>query len=558
MKKNFLIVHYNTPKLTECLVKSINKFVGADCHIYIFDNSDKSKFTYKQSNLTVFDNTRGAIINFDAELKKYPNHIYSLGAKSKWGSFKHCISVDKCFDLINDNFVLLDSDVLLRRNVDDIFDNNYYSCGEIIDWSWGADKKRYPVHKRIRPFITFINVNRCKEENIRYYNDQFMDGLYDSTHFNNKEQMNKDSYDTGCWFYEQVQYKPIKQFNHEDYVVHFRGGSYSMVGGNEKLTAEQWLAKYKYLYTANNKKVVYTCITGGYDRLLEPTKITDDYDYVCYTDNPSLTSKTWQIRQLPKECEILDNVRRNRYIKMHTHTLFSEYDLSIYVDGSIRICGDLNEFTKTCELNKYNIVIPKHPARDCIYKEAPVCVSMRKDTAEHINPQIQRYREEGFPERYGLTQNNIIVRKHNTKECIDLMEKWWKEVVNGSYRDQLSLMYVLWKSPGTHIKQLPSNTCHSKYFSWMTHPKRPIKPVEIKREPSSETVALDMVRNNITELKKQIRIVRPVVSENTQSIAVNKHASENRTSINRKSIGYHSIIHQRKAVNKQNISDFFK
>ena len=88
---NFLIVHYNTPKLTECLIKSINKFVGTDCRIYIFDNSNAAPFKYQQENLTVFDNTRGAIINFDTELKKYPNHKYSLGSRSKWGSFKHCI-----------------------------------------------------------------------------------------------------------------------------------------------------------------------------------------------------------------------------------------------------------------------------------------------------------------------------------------------------------------------------------------------------------------------------------------------------------------------------------
>ena len=182
---------------------------------------------------------------------------------------------------------------------------------------------------------------------------------------------------------------------------------------------------------------------------------------------------------------------------------------------------------------------------------------MRKDTAEHINPQIQRYREEGFPERYGLTQNNIIVRKHNTKECIDLMERWWKEVVNGSYRDQLSLMYVLWKSPCTNINQLPSNTCHSKYFSWVAHVEKPIRPVAIKRESSPETVALNAVRSHIAELKKQIRVVKPVVSWIAQSISVNKRAHENGTSVNRKSIGYHSIIHQRKAVNKQNISGFF-
>ena len=54
MKKNILIIHYNTPYLTECLVRSINLFVeGAT--IYIFDNSNEKPFTAKFDNVTVFD-----------------------------------------------------------------------------------------------------------------------------------------------------------------------------------------------------------------------------------------------------------------------------------------------------------------------------------------------------------------------------------------------------------------------------------------------------------------------------------------------------------------------
>ena len=43
MKKNILIIHYNTPYLTECLVRSINLFVK-DAIIYIFDNSNEKPF----------------------------------------------------------------------------------------------------------------------------------------------------------------------------------------------------------------------------------------------------------------------------------------------------------------------------------------------------------------------------------------------------------------------------------------------------------------------------------------------------------------------------------
>lgn len=72
MKKNILIIHYNTPYLTECLVRSINLFVK-DAIIYIFDNSNEKPFTAKFDNVTVFDNTKGQIIDFNKWLEKYPN-----------------------------------------------------------------------------------------------------------------------------------------------------------------------------------------------------------------------------------------------------------------------------------------------------------------------------------------------------------------------------------------------------------------------------------------------------------------------------------------------------
>ena len=47
MKKQVAIVHYNTPELTEALVKSIRKHGGEEYQVVIFDNSDERPFTKK-------------------------------------------------------------------------------------------------------------------------------------------------------------------------------------------------------------------------------------------------------------------------------------------------------------------------------------------------------------------------------------------------------------------------------------------------------------------------------------------------------------------------------
>ena len=120
---------------------------------------------------------------------------------------------------------------------------------------------------------------------------------------------------------------------------------------------------------------------------------------------------------------------------------------------------------KTLE-NEYSLYVPQHPQRNCIYKEVDAVIKLKKDTLENVTPQIERYKEEGFPENYGLLQSNILIRKHNNADCIKLMECWWEELKNGSHRDQLSFNYVSWKNPNIKIKYLDKYIYKSKWFYW--------------------------------------------------------------------------------------------
>ena len=86
---NICIVHFNTPLLTECLIKSINKFTP-NSKIFVFDNSTKLPFVYRQDNLVYYDNTRGQIINFDSWLQQYPNKTPRYWKVNKCASAQHC------------------------------------------------------------------------------------------------------------------------------------------------------------------------------------------------------------------------------------------------------------------------------------------------------------------------------------------------------------------------------------------------------------------------------------------------------------------------------------
>lgn len=454
MKKNIVIIHYNTPYLTECLVKSINLFMK-DAVIYIFDNSDKDPFTAKFDNITIIDNTKGQIIDFDKWLEKYPRRTKSGGRVNKWGSAKHCYTVEKCMEIIDDNFILLDSDTLIKRDLSELFDESYIYIAE-------TSLQPHSTINRILPYMCYINVKMCKENNVHFFDDDYMHGLANDV--NNKH---SDWYDTGSGFYIHASKYNHKDIKLDNYIEHYGHGSWKKMGFRYVLTPEEWLIKNKRLWSfKQSKKVVYTCIVGNYDRLLEPKYVNENFDYVCFTDNEHLSSNIWDIRPLPSECDELPQIKKQRLVKINPHIFLPEYNLSIWVDGNVTIKGDLNKLLDKVLTDDCFVYVPKHPQRDCIYRESEVVVKMRKDTIENVKPQIERYKEEGFPKNYGLLQSNILIRKHNEYDCIKLMEKWSDEVIKGSHRDQLSFNYAAWKNNYVKIKYLDRLIYKSTWFHW--------------------------------------------------------------------------------------------
>ena len=243
--KKICIVHYNTPKLTECTIKSVNKYIK-DAYIYVFDNSDKAPFTAKFDNVEIIDNTKGQIVNFDKWLQKYPNSRKSVGKLNNWASAKHCYSVEKCMEIIDDNFVLLDSDVLIKKDFSNLWNDRYIYCGE-------TSRVLNASVKRILPFLCFINVKKCKEKGIHYFNENYMHGLMCT-----KKTARADYYDTGSAFYlftNKLLHKDIKVL---DYIVHFKGASWVKPSKKAQLSIENFLTKYKKLWDESEIEITTT------------------------------------------------------------------------------------------------------------------------------------------------------------------------------------------------------------------------------------------------------------------------------------------------------------
>lgn len=178
---------------------------------------------------------------------------------------------------------------------------------------------------------------------------------------------------------------------------------------------------------------IYTAIYGGRDRLHPPLFTHKSIRYLCFTDDPSNTA--------PSVETVIDRphkhpARANRWHK--THPLEGT---TIYVDGSYQLISDPRPFIESID---GPVGLVKHNRHTCAYQEAIQIAARKKDDPQVILRQMMRYDRWGFPPGFGLWEGGLIYR-HKTAKT-DWQDLWWKEIDNGSYRDQISLAYSLWQT----------------------------------------------------------------------------------------------------------------
>jgi hypothetical protein len=213
------------------------------------------------------------------------------------------------------------------------------------------------------------------------------------------------------------------------------------------------------------KYAIYTAIYGNKDNLVDPPANSGDVDYICFTDS-DLTSNTWNVIKTPGTHE--DPVRSAKIYKILPHRYLKEYDVSIWIDGNVRIRNDVLPLVEKC-YTESKFMIFEHIDRNCIYAEAEECKRVRLDQGSVINDQMMRYRETGYPSGNGLVIASVMVRRHMDPEIVKNMEDWWTEISNGSRRDQISFNYVAWKNDFKY-NIIPTPFRDNTYFrTWGIH-----------------------------------------------------------------------------------------
>ena len=241
MTRNVCIVHFNTPELLEACILSIRKHGGEKYKIFIFDNSDERPWTKKMRGVKRFDNTKGQIINFDEELKKYPERDKRWGCAPgcDFGSDKHMMSVQKLWELVPEGFVLMDSDVLVKSSIESMFREDQCTVGYI---STNSGVNHTP---RLVPMLLWINVPMCVAGGARFFDPNRAWALhsdYDDRNF----------WDTGAAFLDDIKRlkpqchgKRIDKETIQSMILHLGGGSWKR---NDLEGQKKWLEDHRELW----------------------------------------------------------------------------------------------------------------------------------------------------------------------------------------------------------------------------------------------------------------------------------------------------------------------
>lgn len=226
--------------------------------------------------------------------------------------------------------------------------------------------------------------------------------------------------------------------------------------------------------------VVYTCQFGGYGPLHNPFPDgASGFDRICFTDDPSLTSDSWDVIVLEKTG--LGPQVDSRLPKLLPHRYLKDFDLSVYCDSRVHFKVDPIAFARMEALKTSSLKCFSHPWRGCVYDEAEVVIEQGIYDERSVRAQMDAYRRQGYPEQNGLMTATVLLRRHNEPELVDLSELWHWHFLRFCQRDQLSFNFVAWFKDFEY-EQFKGSIVDNDYLRWVTRSEIDIVPNNFNEE----------------------------------------------------------------------------
>ncbi len=196
----------------------------------------------------------------------------------------------------------------------------------------------------------------------------------------------------------------------------------------------------------------------------------EGWDYVCFTNIPSLEQRGWMIQvvDMPDKSPVISA----KDYKWLSHKYLLDYDVVVWMDAYLAPNpaqeSMLQQWITDMTIQKYGIGHRTHEVRDCIYDECDAVIKGKRDTPEHVTRVKQLLASANMPRHKGLFDTNIVIRFHRMAAVQQVSEAIYKQLRSVSPRDQLAvtLQYYLhkmtqlgvyplqlaWEKRGVHVR----------------------------------------------------------------------------------------------------------
>jgi hypothetical protein len=196
----------------------------------------------------------------------------------------------------------------------------------------------------------------------------------------------------------------------------------------------------------------------------------EGWDYICFTNIPSLEQRGWMIQHV--EMPHASPVISAKQYKWLSHKYLLDYDVVVWMDAYLAPNpaheSMLQQWITDMTIQKYSIGHRAHEVRDCIYDECAAVLKGKRDTPERVKQVQQLLANTQMPRHKGLFDTNLVIRFHKSFLVQQLSEAIYDQLRSVSPRDQLAvtLQYYLhrfthygvyplqlaWEKRGVHVR----------------------------------------------------------------------------------------------------------
>ena len=216
--------------------------------------------------------------------------------------------------------------------------------------------------------------------------------------------------------------------------------------------------------------VVYTALVGPKEALNNPLELlpadagTDlDLDFVCITDDASLTSPVWRFVLLPTRH--LPPEKLSRRPKALPHEYFPDVQHSLYIDNTVSF-KRLPQASDLATDRPYLLRAFQHARHIHLDQEAYAIAMLGYEDVGIICRQLDFYASRGALDDISpLTTATVLLRQHHHPAVQQFGRVWWENILAFAKRDQLSFDFAL-RQAGAEVDYLPGITRDNPFIRW--------------------------------------------------------------------------------------------